>query len=135
MDGLKQEIGTITVVDDETIEDRYKRCGLLNVIQHIDIYGKFRSSYVEQTKSRVQGNDTPLAITSISASSGRFSNLSDAYSDVTRPKSVSTKLSKFSVTTRVSGLYPGHDILSRRARKCRLSDKKNNVCFGAYVSR
>ncbi|KAL0808671.1 hypothetical protein ABMA28_013105 [Loxostege sticticalis] len=136
MNGLTQEIGTLTMFDDEeTVEDRYKRCGLLNVIQHIDIYGKFRSSYVEQSKSKILGNDSAMTITSISSSSGRFYNISDTLSDFTKTRSISAKLSKFSVTTRVSGLQPGHDKLSRRVRRSRLSTNKTNFRFGAFVSR
>lgn len=130
-----RDVSTITVCDDkesngDSFVDRYNRCGLLNVIQHIDIYGKYRSNYVEKKKKTCTAN-APISLISISAPTKI--NI-DKSSDVSI-KDIDAILSRFSITTKVSGLYPGHDILSRKAKKNRVTNKKNDFRFGTVVMR
>ncbi|KPJ16133.1 Putative U5 small nuclear ribonucleoprotein 200 kDa helicase [Papilio machaon] len=54
----------------ESTEDRYKKCGLLNLIQHIDIYGTFCSSYHENR--RQCSNSGSLGVTSVMSHSSQF---------------------------------------------------------------
>lgn len=126
---MRREAGTTTQSHgsclEETVEDRYNRCGLLNIIQHIDIFGKFRSNYVMQRTNWV---DAFVCVSS--KSSSRCSE----DSSVSSIRDVESKLSRFSVSTKVSGLYPGHDILGRKANKAKLSTR-SNVTFGALVPR
>ncbi|XP_073964139.1 uncharacterized protein [Choristoneura fumiferana] len=98
---------------------RYMRCGLLNVIQHIDIYGKTQSSYAEPRRSR-RAPPTSVAMNSCP----RLVGLGSLYQGPSK-MSLETRLSKMSTTTKTSSLYPGHDILSRRRR---LQQGKELVC-------
>lgn len=97
----------------ETVEDRYRRCGFQNSIQHIDIYGGYRTNYVEKKHT---DNFLPTAVTCISTCSKKF-NGGDTQEGVNE---LEAKLNKFSVITKISGLYPGNDILSK-SRKLRKS--------------
>ncbi|XP_075989040.1 uncharacterized protein LOC142985012 [Anticarsia gemmatalis] len=111
-------------------EEKYKKCGLLNIIQHIDIYGKHRSVYNEY-KTKLYRSEQ-AAITSISSNSSKRVDCTEVDSGTT-VKNAESKLSRFSVTTKVCGLYPGHDILSKRARYNKQSTTKPII--GCYVPR
>ncbi|CAH2100651.1 unnamed protein product [Euphydryas editha] len=91
-----------TTVTEMSLNDRYKKCTLLNTIQHIDIMSRKRSSYIENRKYL----NYPVSISSVSCS--------PKLSECSTRKDLEGKLSKLSVTTKVSGLYPGHDILSKK---------------------
>lgn len=125
---VTREVATITLFNEsclqETVQDRYNRCGLLNLIQHIDIFGKFRASYDEHHKPCC---DAFVCISSTSSSSKKKST-SSSLSSI---RNVESKLSRFSIATKVSGLYPGHDILGRKARRKRSS--RSNVMFEEFV--
>lgn len=134
----KREIGTLTTLTGEncmlrheSVADRYRKCGLLNIIQHIDICG--RSSYSEKNRSKIHGNDNDVFISSISSSARTLADDTVNTISDSSVKNVDSKLSRFSITTKVSGLYPGHDILSKRSKKNRLGSK--NYIFGAFVPR
>lgn len=110
----KDSLKAITVTE-MSINDRYKKCALLNTIQHIDIMGRKRSNYLENRRYL----NNPVSISSVSCSP----NLSEC----TMKKDLEGKLSKLSVTTKVSGLYPGHDILSKKYHRYKQTKVKNNV--------
>ncbi|XP_039762246.1 uncharacterized protein LOC120635334 [Pararge aegeria] len=123
------DVGTLTLNNElQRIKETYKKCELLHVIQHVDIYGRIRSSYTENTTKAV--NDSPITVTSVSCSSPRCT------ARFTKP-GLEEKLSKFSMTTKLSGLYPGNDILSKRIQTGKLKQMttKNNVVFGSVLSR
>lgn len=135
----KREIGTLTIINGdncslrhETVEDRYRKCGLLNTIQHIDICGNYRSTYCESRSKRYR-NENDAQITSITLSARTIPDLTLKKISDPSVKNIESKLSRFSITTKVSGLYPGHDILSKRSKKNRLSGK--NYTFSAFVPR
>ncbi|CAH2062164.1 unnamed protein product, partial [Iphiclides podalirius] len=95
----------------ESVKDRYKNCALLYLIQHIDIHGTLSSSYNENRR-RCADNSSALAVTSVTSSSPKF--LDDAG---TKESAKSAKWDKFTVSTKVSSLYPGHDILSKKRKQ------------------
>ncbi|CAK1554445.1 unnamed protein product [Leptosia nina] len=95
--------------------DRYKKCTFLNAIQHIDIHGRVRSSYIEKGS----------AVTSVSSYCRCFTNPTVC---------VNSRLKGFSVTTKVCGLYPGNDILSKKARKQK-TDASKRFPFGSVMVR
>ncbi|XP_034838320.1 uncharacterized protein [Maniola hyperantus] len=122
------EVGTLTLNNElQRIRDTYKKCELLNVIQHIDIYGKIRSNYAENRKVGV--NDA-ITVSSVSCFAPQFAKH-------TSKQGLDEKLSKLSMSTKVSGLYPGNDILSRKVqnRRPRKLTTKTSIAFGTVVSR
>ncbi|XP_045782028.1 uncharacterized protein LOC123878767 [Maniola jurtina] len=122
------EVGTVTLNNEvQRIREIYKKCELLNVIQHIDIYGKIRSNYTENRKVSV--NDA-ITVSSVSCFAPQFSK------HVNKP-GLDEKLSKLSMSTKVSGLYPGNDILSKKTqnRKLKKLTTKTSIAFGTVVSR
>ncbi|OWR53845.1 Acyl-CoA Delta [Danaus plexippus plexippus] len=90
----------------ENIEDRYNRCGFLNTIEHIDIYGRMKKSYTEKRWNLSH----PECVSAISCCSSKFKEQNN---DI----KVAEKLSTFSITTKCCGLYPGNDILSKKTKK------------------
>ncbi|CAG4981518.1 unnamed protein product [Colias eurytheme] len=102
--------------------EKYKRCGLLNSIQHIDIYGKIRTTYVENRKM------DNSAVTSVSSYCKKFVQ-------PVRVADVNSRLSQFTVKTKVSGLYPGNDILSKKKARTARTNLKNNLFFGTVMVR
>lgn len=91
-------------LDDQpaSVFNRYQRCSMLNVIQHIDISGKYRSCYNERRKRN--------SCNKSSSFSQSFLNSSDSVD------SVGSKISKFSIKTKVSAVYPGNERWSKLRR-------------------
>ncbi|CAG9574941.1 unnamed protein product [Danaus chrysippus] len=107
----------------ENIEDRYSRCGFLNTIEHIDIYGRMKKNYTEKRWNLSH----PESISAISCCSSKFSEQNN---DI----KVAEKLSTFSITTKCCGLYPGNDILSKKTKK-KQQKCINNVTFAKAIVR
>ncbi|XP_026325755.1 uncharacterized protein LOC113234618 [Hyposmocoma kahamanoa] len=129
----RQDAATITKVSCDS--EKYRRCSLLNIIQHIDIWGRYGTSYTDKNRLRV--SKPAVTCSSISCTSRMFDSCSQV------KNAFENKLKKLSVTTKVSGLWPGHDILSKRKRSAyksaspdskRLLNKTNTV-FSAIVPR
>ncbi|KAJ0170047.1 hypothetical protein K1T71_014653 [Dendrolimus kikuchii] len=92
--------------------ERYKKCKLLNEIQHIDIFGK---SYEDRIREKIYGTTCSISVTSISPS--RRDVESNGTNSDSSLKNIESKLSRLSITTKISGLYPGNDILARKQKK------------------
>lgn len=131
---LRQDIGTSTIlhgdnywnrIQREIVEDKYKKCGLMNVIQHIDIYRSYKASYHEHYRTKSGNNKQEYLVTTISSSPSSPTNGTPNVNNSSLKK-VDSKLSRLSITTKVSGLYPGHDILSKRMTKSKLGGNKFN---------
>lgn len=106
----------------ESTEERYKKCGLLNLIQHIDIHGTFCSSYHENR--RQCSNSGSLGVTSVMSHSSQFLTTIQGTQRL-KPH----KLEKLSVATKQCSLYPGHDILSRKKKfVTKLTTQSNFLC-------
>lgn len=110
------EIGTLTLTDVEINSNRYKKCGLLNIIQHIDYYGNMYS--------KIRGRNDKITMSSISCSPSKLLEVCK--------EDLEAKLSKFSVRTKVSELYPGNDILSKN-KKYKIKSKSNFVMSNAVM--
>lgn len=84
--------------------ERYKRCQMLNEIQHIDIFGK---TFEDKNREKIYGTSCNMSVISISPSR-RNSRSSETNSDSSL-KNIDSKLSRLSITTKISGLYPGNE--------------------------
>lgn len=109
------EMGTITLSNIGN-NSSYKKCGLLNIIQHIDYYGNIYS--------RVNGRNDKISMSSISCSPSKLLEVCK--------EDLEVKLSKFSVRTKISELYPGNDILSKN-KKFKMKSKSNFVINNVVV--
>ncbi|CAB3259113.1 unnamed protein product [Arctia plantaginis] len=123
----EKEDGTLIQQVCRTAEDKYKRCRLLNIIQHIDIYGKFKP-ILSESVFRSHRTDNTSHVTSISSSPVKIKSVIDSPGT-----DIESKLSRLSVTTKVSGLYPGHDILSKRVRRKKQSS--NELVYNVFIPR
>nr|XP_053604977.1 uncharacterized protein LOC128672094 [Plodia interpunctella] len=93
-----------------TTPDRFKNVALQNLIQHIDIYGKIKSSYIETFKR------DSLSLSMITASGYRKLTREKHPARLLEDNILEDKISKLSVTTKVSSLYPGHDLGTKKKR-------------------
>ncbi|CAH1647525.1 unnamed protein product [Spodoptera littoralis] len=128
---VRQEIGTSTIlhgdnywncIQREVVEDKYRKCGLMNIIQHIDICGSYKTTYREQYRTKSGFNKNEVLVTSISSTPSSPAHVTPNAS----LKQVDSKISRFSIVTKVSGLYPGNDILSKRPKKYKLVGNKSS---------
>ena len=134
MTGLKPEKGAdgfsclrLQKLQYGSVEDRFRKCRLMNTIQHIDIYDEDSSTYSQNRRTKHYSSVPVMGTTSISFAANTkaddMDNSNDGLPKVA--KSTTFNLSKFSVTTKISCLYPGHDILSKRYNKKSTLGSKN----------
>lgn len=108
-----------------SIYERYQRCSRLDVIQHIDIHGKYRSSFNERTYVNFRNI--------YSHSSQPSSTISKAYlSPSTSLDGVESKFSTFSIKTKVSDITPGTKLWSKMRKKSRINMKNVFTSFLKY---
>ncbi|PZC76005.1 hypothetical protein B5X24_HaOG205256 [Helicoverpa armigera] len=147
MSCVKQDAGTSTQHSDffrfqhESVEERYKKCGLLNIILHIDICGKYKSTYNEQTRGKIRSNECDVKMSTISSAAKTPADIIKKTVSISEQSvvNIDSKLSRFSITTKVSGLYPGHDILMNRSKNLMNRSKKKpstkQLVISAFVPR
>lgn len=106
MNLITKETGTnTTYLSGSSFDYKCRNCQK-HTIQHIDICGKRRAD-INQRKPI--GCGVPVSLVSISPPT----NL-DARIDSSK---IDSRLKKFTITTKISSLYPGNDILSRKCKK------------------
>lgn len=87
----------------ESREQRLKKCSALNLIQHVDIYGRYKLNYFEVNRMRIRSNNNPICVSSIASRIRRITGEPTSFESSV--KNVDSKLSRFSSSTR-SGLFP-----------------------------
>lgn len=100
-------------LQESSVEERYRKCKLMNTIQHIDIYYEDYSSYSVVRRTKHYSTVPIEATTSISFAANTKADVTvNTFNNTSAAgNSIASKLSRCSITTKLFCIHPRRDIL------------------------